>query len=168
MNIKLDPPNTRMKRLLVVVLLASVTPAFSQGVRMAKLDDILRLITTAEPSTPIQVINFWATWCAPCIKELPYFEGISTDGVRVTLVSLDLDLDPNPAKVHKFVERKGMRSEVLILDERNPNSYIDKIDQRWSGALPATLIVNHVTGERVFIERSLREGELEQLINNIQ
>lgn len=131
-----------------------------------KLGDLQQLISGDGAS--VQVINFWATWCGPCVKELPYFEKLNAEnrpGVRVTLVSMDLDLDPNPAKVNAFIKRRGLRSEVLLLDAQDPNAYIDKIDGRWSGALPATLIVDHKTGERVFIERSLHEGELEELLN---
>jgi hypothetical protein len=83
-------------------------------------------------------------------------------------VSLDLDLDPDPAKVHKFVARKKLQSQVLILDERDPNSYIEQIEKTWSGALPATIIVNSKTGQRKFVERELHEGELEKLIAEIQ
>lgn len=142
--------------------------ALAQNARIVKLDDIQRLIHHTDES--IHVINFWATWCAPCIRELPYFEEISAKGipgVKVTLISMDLDLDPNPQKVYKFIEKKGIRSEVLLLDEDDPNSYIDKIESQWSGALPATLIVNHKTGKRIFIERTLYEDELEQLINDL-
>ncbi|MBL7863794.1 MAG: TlpA family protein disulfide reductase [Cyclobacteriaceae bacterium] len=118
----------------------------------------------------IQVVNFWATWCAPCIKELPLFEKLNDDrkDVKVRLVSLDLDLDPNVEKVRGFVKRKKIRSEVIILDEKNPNSWIDKVDKDWSGALPATLVINNKTGKRKFVERELHAGDLEKLIAEVQ
>jgi thiol-disulfide isomerase/thioredoxin len=121
-------------------------------------------------SNQIQVINFWATWCGPCIKELPLIEkiGQERDDVRVTLVSLDLDLDANPEKVFKFVERKGIKSNVLILDEKDPNSWIDKIDKEWSGSLPATIVINTNTGKRTFVGKELKEGELEILIESVR
>ncbi len=118
----------------------------------------------------IQVINFWATWCAPCLKELPLFEKLNEEqkDVRVTLVSLDLDLDPNIDKVRSFVARKKIRSEVIILDERNPNAWIDKVDRSWSGALPATLVINNKNGKRRFVEKELQVGELEKLIAEVR
>ena len=118
----------------------------------------------------IQVINFWATWCAPCLKELPLFEKLNEEqkDVRVTLVSLDLDLDPNIDKVRSFVARKNIRSEVIILDERNPNAWIDKVDRSWSGALPATLVINNKNGKRRFVEKELQVGELEKLIAEVR
>jgi thiol-disulfide isomerase/thioredoxin len=118
----------------------------------------------------VRVINFWATWCGPCVKELPLLEKLGQDrkDVQVTLVSLDLDLDPNPEKVHKFVQRKKILSTVLILDAGNPNDWIDKIDKRWGGSLPATLVVNGKTGKRAFIDHELHDGELEKMITEVQ
>lgn len=140
----------------------------AQPARIVKLPELKALMNAS--SDKIQVINFWATWCAPCVKELPLFEKLGQErkDVKITLVSMDLDLDPNPDKVYRFVTRKNIRSEVLILDEKDPNSYIDQIDKRWSGAIPATIIINPRTGQRKFVERELHEGELEKLIAEIQ
>jgi hypothetical protein len=79
-------------------------------------------------------------------------------------VSMDYDLDPNTEKVDRFVARKKLQSKVLILTESDPNSWIDKIDKRWSGALPATLVINSKTGKREFVQGELGEGELEKLL----
>lgn len=140
----------------------------AQPARIVKLTELKALMNA--PSEKIQVINFWATWCAPCVKELPLFEKLGQEraDVKVILVSMDLDLDPNPDKVYRFIARKKIQSEVLILDEKDPNSYIDQIDKRWSGALPATIIINSKTGQRKFVGRELYEGELEKLIAEIK
>jgi thiol-disulfide isomerase/thioredoxin len=134
-------------------------------IKLAKLQEIIQ-----SKNEQIHIINFWATWCAPCIKELPLFEKLGQEraDVKVTLVSMDLDLDPNPEKVYKFIARKKLQSKVVILDEKNPNDWIDKIDKNWSGALPATIIVNGKTGQRKFVEKELHEGDLEKLIAEIQ
>jgi thiol-disulfide isomerase/thioredoxin len=123
-----------------------------------------------EPGPEIRVVNFWATWCAPCVKELPLFEALSENrkDVDVLLVSLDLDLDPNPDKVYKFVERKQLQSRVVLLDEKDPNVWINRVDSQWSGAIPATIILNLRTGQRKFIGRQLHEGELDALIKELQ
>jgi len=154
----------RIAFLLIVVGLGS---SFSQP-KIVKLDEVQSLLTIK--SDQIQVLNFWATWCGPCVKEMPLVEKISEErsDVHVTLVSMDLDLDANPEKVFKFVERKGIKSDVLILDERDPNSWIDKIDKQWSGSLPATLVVNTKTGKRAFSGRELKDGELEKLIESVK
>jgi len=140
---------------------------FAQEAQQIKLKDLQQII--AAPSDHIQVFNFWATWCAPCVKEIPLFEKLNKENreVDITLVSMDFDLDPNPDKVNRFVARKNLQSKVVILAESDPNSWIDKIDKNWSGALPATLVVNTKTGKRKLVQKELHEGDLEKLIEEV-
>lgn len=153
---------------LLVFLLAGTLIGRAQKAEIIKLPALQEIITA--DAEEIKVINFWATWCAPCIKELPLFQKLheSRTDVKVTLVSMDLDLDPNPEKVYKFIARKNITAKVVILDEQNPNAWIDKIEKEWSGALPATIVINTKTGKKKFVERELQEGELEKLILEVQ
>ncbi len=155
-------------RFAVVVFSLCAHASLAQIAEMVTLDKLQTLIASRDK--PIQIINFWATWCAPCVKEIPLLEKFNRErnDVKVTLVSMDIDLDPNPEKVYKFISRKNIQSRVVILDERDPNSWISKIDNNWSGALPATLIVNSGTGKRRFWGRELREGDLERLIEEVK
>jgi len=160
----------RYNPVIFAAFLAFATTSFAQTTepRLVKLAELKNVIES--PGDNVRVINFWATWCGPCIKEMPYFEKLNAErkDVSVTLVSMDLDLDPNPDKVKKFVLRKKLGSTVLILDEVNPNNWIDKIDEQWSGSLPATIVVNSKTGKRKFVGRELHEGELEKLIDEVR
>ncbi len=72
---------------------------------LIKLTELQKLIL--QPG-PVKVVNFWATWCAPCVKEMPLFEKLNQQdkNSKVILVSMDYDLDPDPAKVKRFIERK--------------------------------------------------------------
>lgn len=156
------------KNIIAMIMSCLAFGAVAQKAEVVKLDKLQQIMETK--SDKIRVINFWATWCAPCIKELPLFEKLHAEraDVKVTLVSMDLDLDPNPEKVYKFLDRKKLQSEVLLLNEQNANSWIGKIDKNWSGALPATIVINQKTGQRKFIERQLHEGDLEKLIAEVQ
>ncbi len=150
---------------LGLLLTCSTFPA--PTVQVVKFDVLEHLMT--RDSEKIEVINFWATWCKPCIKELPYFQNIHkkmTDEVSVTLISLDF-ADVLHEKVVPFVMKHGLTPEVLLLDEIDYNSWIDKVDPSWSGAIPATLIINHQTGQRKFIERELEVGEIESMIKEL-
>ncbi|GAB5524711.1 MAG: TlpA disulfide reductase family protein [Roseivirga sp.] len=139
----------------------------SEAPKVIKWDGLEAVIN--KKSEKLQVINFWATWCAPCIKELPYFEEVNKtagDKVDVTLVSLDF-ADEFEKRVLPFIEKRGLQSQVLLLDEIDYNSWIDKVDPSWSGAIPATLIINPSNGKRKFLEKELNEGELNSLIEEI-
>lgn len=158
-----------MSRFLTLCLILFALGAKAQEqAKIVKLPELQEMISAK--SDQIKVINFWATWCAPCVKEMPLFEklGLERQDVKITFVSMDLDLDPDPTKVYKFVTRKKIQSQVVILDEKNPNLYIDLIDKSWSGALPATIVMNTKTGQRKFVEKELHEGELEKLIAEVQ
>lgn len=108
------------------------------------------------------VINFWATWCAPCIKELPYFEAITekynNENVEVILVSLDFPKQYEK-KLIPFIKDRQIRSRVIALDDPKMNDWIPKVDEDWSGAIPATIIYNKDKSE--FYERSFNLEELE-------
>lgn len=158
-----------MLRIAILFILLTIgSIARGQSIELIKIEDLQKKI--AETGDQIQVINFWATWCAPCVKELPLFEKLNAErpDVNVSLISIDMDLDPNPEKVYRFVERKKIQSSVYILQAANPNSWIDSIDATWSGAIPATLIVNSKTGKRTFVERALQEGELDKLVDRLK
>jgi thiol-disulfide isomerase/thioredoxin len=153
---------------ITIIFFTSTIILHAQTAELIKIGDLQKMVEGK--SDKIQVLNFWATWCAPCIKELPLFEemNINRSDVEISLVSIDLDLDPNPDKVHRFVARKKLKSNVYILDERDPNSWINKIDESWSGAIPATLVVNLANGKRRFVERELKEGDLEKIIESVK
>ena len=114
----------------------------------------------------IYVINFWATWCAPCIKELPYFEKLNAENknVKVILVSLDSKKDLDK-KLIPFIEKRKLKSKVLLLADKDYNSWLSKVDADWSGAIPATLLLNGK--KKQFAERDFENfEELNEYINS--
>ena len=151
----------------IVVLSFFTSAAYSQTIESVKLADLQKIIHSSSERT--LVINFWATWCAPCIKEIPLFEKLHKESkeVDVLLVSMDYDLDPNIQKVEKFQSRKKIQSRILFLMESDPNAWIEKIDKRWSGALPATLVINSKNGKREFVQGELEEGDLEKIVTKV-
>lgn len=149
---------------LVLLLLFTCSNAYCQEIPIIKFGDLDRLIDNKDQN--IRVINFWATWCAPCVSELPLFEAIPSDQADVVLINLDFadKID----RVKSFVIRKKMTKKVFLLDEIDYNSWIDKVDKTWSGAIPATLFVNSKTGKRKFVAKELTEGELQTILSELK
>ena len=113
------------------------------------------------------VVNFWATWCAPCVEELPYFEKINQQykdkNVEVILVSLDFPKQKEKRLI-PFINKRKLQSEVIHFDDKNEQVWIAKISEDWSGSIPATLIYNK--DKRKFYEQSFTEEELQNEIKS--
>ena len=94
-------------------------------------------------SDTVYVVNFWATWCKPCIEELPFIEQLHRDPInqplQVILVSLDFR-NQVQSKLIPFINEHSLQSKVIVLDDPDANSWIDRVDESWSGAIPATLV----------------------------
>jgi len=101
------------------------------------------------------VVNFWATWCVPCVQELPYFVELNStyknQAFKLILVSLDFKKD-YIRRLQPFVTERSLESHVVVLEDNDSNFWIDDIDKRWSGSIPATLV--YKGKERVFYERT--------------
>jgi|CXWL01.1.fsa_nt_gi thiol-disulfide isomerase/thioredoxin len=160
--------------LLLALVLSRVETTFGQSPKgnqaVLKAEELVKRYTNTSDTT--YVINFWATWCGPCVNELPYFEELNKNylnqKVKVILVSLDFVSDYD-SKLVRFVKRKKIQSEVLLLNETKPNEFIDKINPQWNGSIPATMIINNAMKYKAFFEQEVGyeflEGKIKALLN---
>lgn len=129
-----------------------------------KLGDLENAISKVEKPT---VFNFWATFCKPCIEEIPYFQEVvksyNEKGVQLILVSLDMP-ELYPKRIQSFINKFKFTASVVYLDETNADLFCPVVDPKWSGAIPASLFVNNKTGYKTFFEDQLTR---QQLINEI-
>jgi len=150
-----------LKFLALAATLLVALPSSAQQVSVIKLLELQRRLS--QPSDTTYVVNFWATWCAPCIKELPHFEQLTKayagQKVKVLLVSTDY-VSQLDKKVKPFVAKRGLKSEVVLLNETDPNAWVGKIDQQWSGSLPFTLLLNNKRQKRASFEKEFTQPEL--------
>lgn len=153
-----------IKITLLVILLWGLSYS-NENFRIISFDEFEKI--TNKPSDKLRIYNFWATWCAPCVKEMPDFEKVNMADPEVELVFISMDDGRKPERVTAFMDRKNIKAPVLLLDDVDFNSWIDKVSENWSGAIPATLFIQP-NGKKHFHEGQLNEEELETLINQLK
>lgn len=149
----------------IVSMLVSVS-LFGQGVAVINFAT-LQTRMKQQAADEMVVYNFWATWCKPCVEEMPYFEMLNKEygPQKVKVVFVSLDFKSKLEKVKTFSTEKKLQAEVVLLDAPDYNSWIDKISSQWSGAIPATLVVKN--GKQLFHEGPFTYQELENFIKPI-
>tara|TARA_B100000989_G_scaffold32867_1_gene20958 strand:- start:710 stop:1183 length:474 start_codon:yes stop_codon:yes gene_type:complete len=150
------------KILFFLILINYISFCQSNEVKTVNYNELKPLINKSGEKT--YVVNFWATWCAPCIKEIPYYDELNKNPIiDVLLVSLDF---PNHmySRLIPFIKKNKIQSEVILLNDSDENYFINDINSDWSGALPATIIYNKK--KRVFFEKSFTKDELFKLVKN--
>ncbi|QNL49592.1 TlpA family protein disulfide reductase [Olivibacter sp. SDN3] len=157
-----------MKALVKYFLLSAVFFFYQLGksnaqkVSLITLDQLEHRIDSGKDT--VFIVNFWATWCTPCIEEIPYFQQLfNTQPDPVTkLIFVSLD---SPTKIDSlvkpFIKKHHITNEVYVLNEQNQQKYIEQIDPDWSGAIPATLFITSGGEKRLFFEQSFDFQALE-------
>lgn len=150
-----------MKKVFVLLIASiAVISVQAQEIKRVKIADLTKIIDTS--SVPL-VVNFWASWCAPCIKEIPWFEKLVAEfkeqKVQLILVSMDFAED-YPKGIADFVKKNKYTSTIVWLDETNADEFCPKIDEKWDGAIPVTLMVNNKSKYRQFFAQQLPEQKL--------
>ena len=143
-----------------LVLFAATARAQTPLVKKWKITDLEAYIAKADH--PL-IINFWATFCAPCVKEIPYFqstvEAHRQEGVELILVSLDLP-DYYPARIASFAKKQDYHATMAWLNETEADYFCPHVDQRWTGGIPSSLFVNNKNHYRRFYDRQLTEPQV--------
>ena len=117
----------------------------------------------------VVAVNVWATWCVPCRKEMPALVALekrhAAQGFRLILVSANESEEEKAAQ--QFLDSVGVSSQPYIKQAADDQRFIDSVDPKWSGALPATFVYDR-SGKRVksfFGEVDIHE--LESLIDRL-
>src|ERR1043165_2781324 len=155
------------KLITLVMAILLVNNSKAQKIPVWKLSDLKAAIENAKQPT---IVNFWATFCKPCIAELPYFQTIvdkyKAQGLKLILVSLDLK-ESYPQNLIATANKLNLNSPVFYLDESNADLFVPVVDSSWSGAIPASLFINNKTGYHKFFEDELSKEKLEAEIKKM-
>jgi len=163
---------TLMKSLLtwlMFMIFFSTTYGQEEKVELWNFEQLNTYMDSPTKPSKLKVINFWATWCAPCIKEMPYFEEVTTsyqNSVEVLFVCIDFS-DELENVVIPFLKGKDLISRLIILTDNNYNEWINRVDSSWTGAIPATMFIP-IDGHRVFHESAFEREELIDLIEELR
>jgi thiol-disulfide isomerase/thioredoxin len=158
-----------MKKLFfTIILIVSNHLAQAQEVKLIKWPDMEKMLHSATDTT--YIFNFWATWCVPCVKELPYLLRVAHENknkkIRLILISIDFKKQFE-SRLIPFVAEHNIDTDVFLLDEPDYNSWIDKVDSSWNGAIPATLILNNRKSKRAFYEKDFEYNEFSEIVKSI-
>ena len=134
------------------------------GIPLYTFNEIEPMFHPEASNDTTYIFNFWATYCAPCIKELPHFEAVGEKyddkKIKIVLVSLDFKSRIQNGVV-PFIEKRNIKLPVVVLSDPDANAWIDKVDPSWDGTIPATLVVKG--GEKAFYSKEFSYEELDLL-----
>jgi thiol-disulfide isomerase/thioredoxin len=157
-----------MKYVLVMLLFSLLGNAQAQQIKIVTPDWIDGI--HASKSDTLYIINFWATWCKPCVEEMPYFEQLAdtcaNKKVKIYLVTTDMRKDI-ATRVTDFIKAKKLTQQVVFINEVNADKWINKVSEEWSGAIPATLMIKGDIGYMHFKEGELTFEELNLLVKQV-
>jgi thiol-disulfide isomerase/thioredoxin len=153
--------------ILVLIFISISSLLYGQNINYIKVPDLENILKASE--NKLFVVNFWATWCPPCVSELPNFEKVakeySKEKVRFILISLDF-----PGQIEKqlipFLKKNKISLDVLVMTDVDYDSWISKVDNSWEGNIPATLFFNNTKNKRYFHLGEVDETGLRKIINS--
>lgn len=145
--------------MLVCACLQTNAQAKAPLIKKVKITDVKAMMDTC--TMPL-IVNFWATWCAPCVKEIPYFDSLiaaQKNPVKLLLVSLDFAAS-YPKELTDFVKKQGYKGEVVFLNEFNADYFCPVVDKKWTGAIPISVFINNRKHYRQFYGDQLTRERL--------
>jgi thiol-disulfide isomerase/thioredoxin len=157
-----------LKKLFSLLFISGIgfSNAEGQDIPKWKIGDLEAYIKNSNKPT---VVNFWATFCKPCIAEIPHFQNLvrqyEKDSVQLLLVSLDME-EMYPTKIKAFANKFKFTAPIVLLDETNADVFCPRVDEKWSGAIPASLFINNKTGYKKFFEEEMSEQKFETELKN--
>ncbi len=155
----------RVTLTVILTLFLGFAPLRAQDIEKIGIPELEKIL--ASPEDVLHVVNFWATWCPPCVTELPHFEKLSKEyqgkGVKFILISLDFPSQIE-SRLIPFLKNNKITADVRVMTNLDYNSWIEKVDAGWQGNIPVTLFFNNASKVKYFHSSEVTEKELRDLI----
>lgn len=130
-------------------------------IKVIKYEQLFEKIN--QPTDQLIVVNFWATWCGPCVEEMPNFLQVNEEyknNPKFKLIFVSMDRAKQLEAVKSFIKKFDIQAEVVLLDDnKRMNEWIPAIDKSWSGNIPVTAFYKN--GQKVhFVGAEMSKDEL--------
>lgn len=131
----------RMKfGLLLGLLLVSTGVIADSKIQSVDINQLKKIIS--QNKGKIVMVNFWATWCGPCVEEFPDLVKLYNKhkNNKFTLIGASLDSPGDEAKIARFVQSQNTRFPVYHVKIKDPGKFIEQFDKKWGGEIPRTYL----------------------------
>lgn len=131
------------------------------------LEELKNRYTQANDTT--YIINFFATWCGPCIREMPVLNAFyeKNKDTKMQLIIVSLDQVGYAKKVAQKLSKLKVKAPTYLLQTNGSFDWLPSVDVRWQGSIPATLIIQNNKKVKALLETPLEEGQLEMYLQKL-
>ena len=156
-----------MKKIIFILILISNISVSQEIVSINNVNDIASIKN--ENKGKVFAINFWASWCKPCVNEFPALVKLNKnykgDSFNLIFISLDFKEEVS-TKLIPFLQNSGVDYTSYYLETNRPEEIMDYLNKKWDGGIPATFIFdksgnlqNFILGERdyEFFEKEIKK-----------
>ncbi len=153
---------------IILLLTFSQYHSAAQDVKKINIADLEKILSSR--TDKLYVLNLWATWCAPCVKELPAFEKVAAeyDRSKVEFIMVSLDFPSQiETQLIPFLKKRQITLDVSVMMETDHNLWIEKVDPSWQGNIPSTLFFNNSDRKRHFHPGEIDENEIRKMIKKL-
>jgi thiol-disulfide isomerase/thioredoxin len=122
--------------------LVSVRLRLKAETGLTPLDEAAFRQVVAAHRGKILLVDFWATWCAPCREELPKLVSLHAENKQkgFDFITVSCDEPEQETEAVQFLTKQGAPEPHYIRHARSDDAFINAIDPKWSGALPALFL----------------------------